>query len=472
MSKILQLRITIIDSKPEIYRVILLEDSLTFYQFHLVIQMAMGWKNAHLYEFYFKNQRIAEYYDFEPNNSIDPEDIIISDIFTELGEKILYCYDFGDNWQHEIKIERNSFGIVNHQLPICIDGEGSCPPEDCGGIYSYYQMLDVLKDPTDSEYQDTLDWVGEDFDPNYFNKDRINQIIKGNSDVFKIQKRVSAPEDLLNLDYREGYSMDEIYDIVSSTFVEEFPIVIKKLDESYLQQIPILKQIQYLMEIIQKNEEIKLTVKGNLPRKLIKELLKQKLFIETHYQTSRMAVINENDSMIIHLNHILLKLAKLAKKRNNKLSLTKLGQKTLKDENLLLKQILLTFCLELNWGYFDGFDDDQIGRFGFGFSLILIDKYGDQKKLESFYADKYFKLFQHLRMKHESPHLQNLYDSNKRCFNIRTFERFLHLFGLINYDVDNDSNYKEKFVTKTDLFDKLFAVIPPAGLSDIIMGES
>ena len=104
--------------------------------------------------------------------------LIPSDLLTKEKEKIIYEYDFGDGWEHNIILEKN-FPIDDTIIyPTCLTGKMNCPPEDCGGIWGYYNMLEVLKQPGHEEYDDYIEWLGEEFDPSYFNKDEVNDLLK------------------------------------------------------------------------------------------------------------------------------------------------------------------------------------------------------------------------------------------------------------------------------------------------------
>lgn len=170
---IYQFKITLLDSKPKIWRRIQVPDcKLNTLHYH--IQAVMGWTNSHLHHFIIVRDRygIPKWLDdeFLGSKVIDSTKILLSDLFANAGKKFAfeYTYDMGDNWEHEILFE----GIVkpdsNTKYPLCIEGERAGPPENCGGTPGYEHLLEVLGDPSLEEYQDALHWVGEDFDPKHF----------------------------------------------------------------------------------------------------------------------------------------------------------------------------------------------------------------------------------------------------------------------------------------------------------------
>ncbi len=177
--KIYQFKISVIGTKPLVWRRILVPSSYSFWELHVAIQDAMGWLDYHLHIFEMK----------DPNTNLtieigmpDEEDAMwerkilpdhktgISKYFSEDNKKAIYEYDFGDSWRHEIKFEKILEADSKDNYPKCIDGKMACPPEDCGGIGGYYNLTEIINNPSDEEYNDIIDWLGgeynyEEFDP-------------------------------------------------------------------------------------------------------------------------------------------------------------------------------------------------------------------------------------------------------------------------------------------------------------------
>jgi hypothetical protein len=257
----------------------------------------------------------------------------------------------------------------------------------------------------------------------------------------------------------EGYSPFEMHQILHFTFGEDSPIKLQKLNDSDYKKIPILNQVKYLIDLISKNGEIKLTNKGFLPTKVVSELYQQGFLKEEHIEKGISKLYKETDSMTVNLTRLLIELAGLIKKRTGKISLTKNGEKMMQDNFRLLKIILDTFTTKFNWAYYDGYGENQIGQLGYGFSLILISKFGKEKRLDSFYAKKYFNTYPQLLDSIE-PTYGTLESYSTRCYSIRTFERFLDYFGLIQINEEGKGLDTIKYITKTDLFDRLIKVRP------------
>lgn len=252
----------------------------------------------------------------------------------------------------------------------------------------------------------------------------------------------------------EGYSPFEMHKILHFTFEIDSPLKLQKLSDTDYTKIPILNQIKYLTDLIDKNGEIKLTNKGFLPTKIVSDLYSQEFLKDEHIEKGISKLYKETDSMTINLTRILVELAGLTKKRNGKLSLTKSSQKILGDNEELLRRIFLTFTNKFNWAYYDGYGENQIGQLGYGFSLILLSKYGQEKRLDSFYAERYFKAYPRL-LDSVEPNYGTLERYSTNCYSVRTFDRFLDYFGLINIEEERKGLDSIKYISKTDIYDRL-----------------
>jgi hypothetical protein len=166
---LLQLKVKLLYTKPPIWRRVLVRDSRTFRDLHHLIQIVMGWDNEHMHAFRAYSTR---------RNDLS-ERSLLADIFTRKGAKIIYEYDFGDSWEHEIKLENVELYDPARPEPLCLAGERACPPEDCGGTPGYEAILNALRGPTDPESEELLEWVGEGFDPEAFDQDEVNRILRG-----------------------------------------------------------------------------------------------------------------------------------------------------------------------------------------------------------------------------------------------------------------------------------------------------
>jgi hypothetical protein len=174
---LLQFKITLKGIRPPIWRRFLIPEGISLSDLHDVIQEVMGWWNSHLHQFLCKGKRYGipdPEWDFD--KIIDDGTIAIKDLGLSPKGKILYEYDFGDGWEHELLLEK-ILPAEDRMIPVCLKGARACPPEDCGGAWGYENLLEVLKNPEDEEYASWKEWLPEDFNPEYFDLDGVNTIL-------------------------------------------------------------------------------------------------------------------------------------------------------------------------------------------------------------------------------------------------------------------------------------------------------
>ena len=93
--------------------------------------------------------------------------------FSRPGVIAQYDYDFGDGWEHELTLEAILPQEPGKKYPRCVAGARACPPEDCGGIGGYENLMTVIQTPTHEEYESTLQWLGRRFDPEAFESKHV-----------------------------------------------------------------------------------------------------------------------------------------------------------------------------------------------------------------------------------------------------------------------------------------------------------
>jgi hypothetical protein len=260
----------------------------------------------------------------------------------------------------------------------------------------------------------------------------------------------------------EGYSPNEMKQILNFPFSEESPLEIRQLSEFEYKKIPLLNQIKYFAALLQEKGQIKLTNKGFLPTKIVADIYGQGFIKDYDIESKISKLYKETDSLSVHLTHILLEISGIAKKRKGVLNLTKSGEMFINNDDRLLRQLFEVFATKFNWAYFDAYEDNGMGQKGLGFSLILLAKYGDISRLDSFYAEKYFKAFPHF-LEDIVPAYKTEDEYAANCYSLRTFERFLSFFGVINMELKGTGFDQWTYITKTPLFDKLFACKPHQG---------
>ena len=185
-SEVYQLKITISGSNPTIWRRFLVDSEINLYKLHNIIQIVMGWTDSHLHHYrennvFYGTPQPDSGWDFNSKfKTVDERKYKINQILTRPKMRILYEYDFGDSWWHEVVLEKILEKDNKVNPPICLNGAMACPPEDCGGIGGYYNLLGVNRNPKDPEYDDMIEWLGDEFDPEKIDLEAINKKLKNN----------------------------------------------------------------------------------------------------------------------------------------------------------------------------------------------------------------------------------------------------------------------------------------------------
>ena len=181
MKSIFQIKITLNDTNPPVWRQLLVEPNTVLEDLHKIIQTSMGWTNSHLHQFVYdgKSYSNPDYNDeLDDELQIDYRNISIGELTKKKGQIIVYEYDFGDGWEHTIMLETIMTEEKDKEYPICIAGQRNCPPEDCGGTPGYESLLETIADPHHSEYESMMEWLGGDFNPDEFNINEVNDMLR------------------------------------------------------------------------------------------------------------------------------------------------------------------------------------------------------------------------------------------------------------------------------------------------------
>lgn len=178
---IYQLKIILRDIRPPIWRRVHVRASEQLEHLHYVAQISMGWTNSHLHSFTIQG---VDYgvpmpdLGFDDLGLEDESKVRLGKLIPGEKFKFSYLYDFGDSWEHEILVEKVLKADPEVDYPVCIKAKRACPPEDCGGTWGYQEFLDVIQDPTNSEHEEMLEWVGGAFDPDDVDLDDVNRELK------------------------------------------------------------------------------------------------------------------------------------------------------------------------------------------------------------------------------------------------------------------------------------------------------
>ncbi|HEV2669076.1 MAG TPA: plasmid pRiA4b ORF-3 family protein [Blastocatellia bacterium] len=192
---IYQIKVTLKESRPSIWRRIQVRSDATLGELHAIIQMVMGWSNSHLHHFIVGKSPNLRFIGAPSRNEGDDfmdekneDEIVISKVLSASKTKIVYEYDFGDSWEHEVVLEKILDADARAYHPRCIEGENACPPEDVGGVWGYVNFLQAINNPEHNQHEEFLDWVGGEFNPEEFDLRAVNELLK-NRENFELYGR-------------------------------------------------------------------------------------------------------------------------------------------------------------------------------------------------------------------------------------------------------------------------------------------
>jgi hypothetical protein len=176
--EIYRIKVTLLGTRPPIWRRLLVPADLTLEDLHHILQTAMGWQNCHMHDFQIGQKTFGQP---DPDEGFMDMPTTANEgaarlfrVLGKAGAKAVYNYDFGDGWEHGITVEKVLAPEPGRVYPVCVDGKRHCPPEDCGGVYGFYDLLETIGDPKHEQYAETIDWLGDDFDPEAFSLDEVN----------------------------------------------------------------------------------------------------------------------------------------------------------------------------------------------------------------------------------------------------------------------------------------------------------
>ena len=175
-----QMKVTLRGTKPPIWRRIQVAADTDLAELHDILQIVMGWEEAHLHQFIIGGEYygvpsptpFASVFDAE---MAEERGVKLAQVVSGEKSTFVYEYDFGDSWEHRIVLEKILPSEEGKRCPVCVAGKGACPPEDCGGVWGYYDLLDVVQDPEHPDHDEMLEWLGGDLDPDAFDLEQVNR---------------------------------------------------------------------------------------------------------------------------------------------------------------------------------------------------------------------------------------------------------------------------------------------------------
>lgn len=178
-SSVARLKITLNDVEPKVLRRLEVPFSIRLDRLHQALQAALGWTDTHLFEIRARDVGWGIPDPDWGDGPLDARKATLASIVEDTGAKTLrYLYDFGDGWEHTIKIERLTDPLPDVSYPRLIEASGRCPPEDVGGPWGYAEFLKALANPKHEQHADMRRWIGDDFDPRQVPADRLAENVE------------------------------------------------------------------------------------------------------------------------------------------------------------------------------------------------------------------------------------------------------------------------------------------------------
>lgn len=174
-----ELKVTLIGVEPPIWRRVQVPSTILMCCLHDCLQAIFGWKDSHLHQFEADGQVWSnpDWFEDDDIEVVDESRVALNRILQALGSSITYQYDFGDDWKHEVLLEKILSVELPQPRPVCFGGDRACPPEDVGGVRGYAEFLEVIFDPTHEEFEHYRQWAGQGFAPEHFDVGGVNEIL-------------------------------------------------------------------------------------------------------------------------------------------------------------------------------------------------------------------------------------------------------------------------------------------------------
>lgn len=332
----LQLKITLDQISPPIWRRVLVSNNEDLYDLHIIIQILFKWEGYHLHEFKIKNVHYGEPdEEFDLFTIHDELDYKLKDFNFKAGSKFSYKYDFGDNWKHTILVEKVLPFDKAQKLPFLVGGKRAAPPEDVGGSMGYERFLEIIKDSDNAEYQDMINWVGGFFDPEFFHQENTEYWLDRLT-----QKRAewNARRSLVYEDPAGWLSPEVSY--------EQFARSLTKEDEKIIDEIPIRKDVINFLNYINQQNIIGTPSSGNLTQKAVREvaaLLENPPELIQKVNKRTFTFKNEGEVWPVYFVHLIAFNAFLIEGgKGRKWKLTEFGEDFLGGSKLIQLYILFT----------------------------------------------------------------------------------------------------------------------------------
>jgi hypothetical protein len=177
-ARVLCLRLVVVGTQPRVWRRLLVRETMWLSRLHDSVQIAFDWFDYQTHTFALDDLKFGNPVKRDDINIEDDRDVTLADLNLAHRDRMTYEYHFGDPWKVDVRVEKTMPPGKGHHYPLCIAGERAGPPEDCGGLEAFHDMLACLKEPGSDLGREWLAWLGPDFDPNACDLDKVNAALR------------------------------------------------------------------------------------------------------------------------------------------------------------------------------------------------------------------------------------------------------------------------------------------------------
>jgi len=261
-TQIYQIKVTLDDAHPPIWRRILVPGNTTLLKLHDILQIVMDWEDYHLHMYTIEGLIYGDPADDEYGDmgTLNEANYQLSQVIYGEGQRFTYEYDFGDSWDHTLLVEKTLPLEKGFRYPLCLKGKRACPPEDVGGVWGYKNFLEAIRDPTHDEHEEYLAWAGGEFDPEAFDLEEIN------TRLHRIGRGRST-EALNAWSVDEAEPVEKKFDLASS-----WPQTLPDDQRAAAENLPLRRDMITLLTYLRDNKVTGTQSTGNLPLKAVHEI--------------------------------------------------------------------------------------------------------------------------------------------------------------------------------------------------------
>jgi len=178
LEKVFSLRLTVTGCSPRVWRRLVVRESMWLSRLHDSIQVAFEWFDYQTHVFTIENERFGNPFRKDDVVVEDDRDVALSDLDLGSRDRFTYHYHFGDSWEVEIRVEKTGIVEKGAHYPNCTGGERAGPPEDCGGLDAFHDMLACIKEPETELGREWLEWLGPAYHPEICDAEKINKAFR------------------------------------------------------------------------------------------------------------------------------------------------------------------------------------------------------------------------------------------------------------------------------------------------------